>query len=169
MSNKILSIKDPEFKALVKQKTKLWRELDNSRTKHAGTDCIQDQWGTYVPMERVRKLLDVMDQLVEVDNGDESRGGRYSRAALLLSLNYLDEAETEFKLLVAQDPEEPLLNRELVVIAARRGDFVEAIKIAAILNTSPNKSYHLSENNIIEEYESHKRLTRPRSVFDWKR
>ncbi|MFZ6682209.1 tetratricopeptide repeat protein [Undibacterium sp. Tian12W] len=169
MSNKILAIKSAEFKTLAKQKAKLWRELDNSRTKHAGTDCIQDQWGTYVPLERVKKLLDVMDQLIEVDDTDQSNALRYSKASLLLSLNYLDEAEKEFKLLVAQDPEEPLRNRELVVIAARRGDFAEANRIAAILNTSPNKSYHLSENNIIEEYESHKRLTRPRSVFDWKR
>ncbi|MES2039311.1 MAG: hypothetical protein V4495_15880 [Pseudomonadota bacterium] len=161
MPNKPLTVKDPEFKALVKQKTKLWRELDESRAQHPGLDHIQDQWGTYVPMDKVEKLLDVMDQLAEVDDKDESRGSRYSRAALLLTLNLLDQAEKEFKLLVDQNPGETSWSAGLAIIAARRGELEEARRIATIVNTSQHVWFHMPEEKIMEEFERHSRLKKP--------
>ncbi|MFZ6734105.1 hypothetical protein ACO0LG_19405 [Undibacterium sp. Ji42W] len=161
MSNKPLAIKSPEFKALARQKTKLWRELDESRAPHPGIDHIQDQWGTYVPMDKVKKLLDMMDQLAGVDDKEESRGSRYSRAALLLTLNLLDQAEKEFKLLVDQNPEETSWSSSLVVIAARRGKLEEARRIANIVNTSSHTFFHMSEERILEEFERHGRLIKP--------
>lgn len=159
MMQKKISVKSPLYKSLVKDKTKAWRELDNSRIREIRPGYVMDQWGTYVPEVLVNRLLDTLSELSNVDSEEDARAARISRAGILLTVNQFDEAEVELTKLAKERPENNAGEiSDLVVIAAKRGNFDEAERLASIVNASPHTWFHMSVDRIREEFEKHKRI-----------
>lgn len=158
--NKVI-FKSPEFYRLAKELSKCQNQLNKSRIDQEKSGYVMDQWGSFVSQAKISKLFEVLQQLMEVDEPDEARAAHSMYAGALLTLNRFDEAEAEFKALAQRNPNKNAWDIfNLVIIAAKRGNFEEARRLAAILDAIPDNLYRMPEERIQEEYEGYRKIAK---------
>ena len=153
--------KSPDFYRLAKDLSKCWNQVNKSRIDQEKPGHVMDQWGSFVSEAKVERLFVVLKQLMEVDEPDEARAAHSMYAGTLLTLNRFEEAEVEFKILAQRNPNKNTADIfNLAIIAAKRGNFEEARRFAAILIATQDRAYQVSEERIQEEYEGYRKIAR---------
>lgn len=148
-----------EVKRIAGTLGRLYAELDRRCADSARPGFVANRWGSFWPSELIDSWLTANLELCEIDDENERLAGMVSRAAFLLNLNRLDESENWYKRLAAVRPYANAL-KGLAIIQARRGNVVEARRLADIANAAPHGNvFRTTEDELAEEVAVGKRFS----------